>query len=100
MIYAQLKTVPQWQSALTPVVYLGFALGSGWLLASALGSYQSPEPWGILLVGLAGARSGCGGLGRPGRGSRMQDRPRKLPPGLVSSARCGFSKSHTAATIT
>ncbi|EDQ35373.1 DMSO reductase anchor subunit [Hoeflea phototrophica DFL-43] len=53
MIYAQLKTVPQWQSALTPLVYLAFALGSGWLLASAFGSFQSPEPWGILLVGLA-----------------------------------------------
>jgi len=55
MIYAQLKTVPQWESPLTPVVYLGFGLGSGWLLASAFGSHQSPELWGIVLVGLAWA---------------------------------------------
>ncbi|MEM5470969.1 DmsC/YnfH family molybdoenzyme membrane anchor subunit [Hoeflea sp. AS60] len=55
MIYAQLKTVPQWKSPLTPVVYLSFALGSGWLLASAFGDYQSPELWGILLVALAWA---------------------------------------------
>jgi sulfite dehydrogenase (quinone) subunit SoeC len=55
MIYAQLKTVPQWKSPLTPVVYLCFALGSGWLLASAFGDYQSPELWGILLVALAWA---------------------------------------------
>jgi len=55
MIYAQLKTVPQWQSPLTPVVYLGFGLGSGWLLASGFGNHQSPELWGIVLVGLAWA---------------------------------------------
>ena len=53
MIYAQLKTVPQWKSPLTPAVYLGFALGSGWLLASACGTHQAPELWGIVLVGLA-----------------------------------------------
>lgn len=53
MIYAQLKTVPQWKTLLTPLVYLSFALGSGWLLASAFGSFQSAEPWGIVLVVLA-----------------------------------------------
>jgi DMSO reductase anchor subunit len=53
MIYAQLKTVPQWQGPLTPLTYLGFALGSGWLLASAFGSHQSPELWGMLLIALA-----------------------------------------------
>ena len=37
MIYAQLKTVPQWNSVLTPAVYLGFALASGFLLAAAAG---------------------------------------------------------------
>lgn len=55
MIYAQLKTVPQWQSPLTPLVYLGFALASGWLLASAFGSHNSPEPLGVVLVALAWA---------------------------------------------
>lgn len=53
MIYAQLKTVPQWKTPLTPVVYLGFSLCSGWLLASALGNHASPELWGIALVGIA-----------------------------------------------
>ncbi|WP_340159393.1 DmsC/YnfH family molybdoenzyme membrane anchor subunit [uncultured Hoeflea sp.] len=53
MIYAQLKTVPQWNSRLTPLVYGAFALGSGWLLASALGTHEAPELWGIALVVLA-----------------------------------------------
>ncbi|SOE17065.1 DMSO reductase anchor subunit [Hoeflea halophila] len=53
MIYAQLKTVPQWHSRLTPLVYGGFALGSGWLLASALGTHQAPEFWGVALIALA-----------------------------------------------
>ena len=55
MIYAQLKTVPQWNSWLTPLVYGGFALGSGWLLASGLGTHQAPEIWGIVLIVLAWA---------------------------------------------
>ena len=55
MIYAQLKTVPQWHSRLTPLVYCGFALGSGWLLASALGTHEAPEYWGIGLIALAWA---------------------------------------------
>ncbi|WP_420407622.1 dimethyl sulfoxide reductase anchor subunit family protein [Hoeflea sp.] len=50
MIYAQLKTVPQWRSRLTPPVYLGFALSSGWLLAASFGSLGSAEIWGIALV--------------------------------------------------
>lgn len=53
MIYAQLKTVPQWNSLLTPLVYGAFALGSGWLLASALGTHRAPELWGALLIALA-----------------------------------------------
>ena len=55
MIYAQLKTVPQWKSPLTPVIYGGFALGSGWLLASALGTHEAPELWGIVMIVLAWA---------------------------------------------
>lgn len=38
MIYAQLKTVPNWNSALTPLCYLAFALAGGTILASAIGS--------------------------------------------------------------
>lgn len=52
MIYAQLKTVPQWNSRLTPLVYGAFALGSGWLLASALGTHPAPELWGVALIAL------------------------------------------------
>ncbi|MDP2119251.1 MAG: DmsC/YnfH family molybdoenzyme membrane anchor subunit [Hoeflea sp.] len=55
MIYAQLRTVPQWKTRLTPAVYLSFALASGWLLASALGNHAAPGPWGIALVILAWA---------------------------------------------
>ena len=38
MIYAQLKTVPHWHSALTPVVYLVFSATTGFLLISAAGT--------------------------------------------------------------
>ena len=51
MIYCQLKTVPQWHQQLTPVVYLGFALASGFLLA---GSFATTTMlWGVRL-GLVG----------------------------------------------
>ena len=33
MIYAQLKTVPRWHSNLTPVLFLGYAIAGGLLLA-------------------------------------------------------------------
>lgn len=55
MIYAQLRTVPQWQTRLTPLVYLGFALGSGWLLAASFGEHGISELWGIVLIALAWA---------------------------------------------
>lgn len=35
MIYAQLKTIPNWNTWLTPACYLGFGLASGLLLAAA-----------------------------------------------------------------
>lgn len=38
MIYAQLKSVPNWHSALTPLCYLAFSLASGVVLASAIGT--------------------------------------------------------------
>ncbi|MGB7336715.1 MAG: DmsC/YnfH family molybdoenzyme membrane anchor subunit [Salaquimonas sp.] len=41
MIYAQLKTVPNWYSALTPLCYLTFSLASGLILASAIGTSNS-----------------------------------------------------------
>jgi Fe-S-cluster-containing dehydrogenase component len=56
---------------LTPVVYCGFALGSGWLLASAFGTHRGTELWGICWSGLPGAQSGCGGLGPAG--TRLAD---------------------------
>lgn len=71
MIYAQLKTVPQWKSPLTPLVYGGFALASGWLLTSAFSNHQSPQLWGVVLVGLAWTAKGAW-WARAGR-SRLSD---------------------------
>lgn len=53
MIYAQLKTVPQWYSRWTPMVYLGFSLASGWLLASSFGNLSGAAGWGALMLALA-----------------------------------------------
>jgi len=44
MIYAQLKTVPQWNSRLTPVCYLAFSLASGFLPAAAIAAYAGLRP--------------------------------------------------------
>ena len=41
MIYAQLKTVPNWHTYLTPLCYLFFAIASGLLLAAAFTSGHS-----------------------------------------------------------
>ena len=41
MIYAQMKTVPHWNTRLTPLMYLGFALCTGFLLAAGLGVEQA-----------------------------------------------------------
>ena len=41
MIYAQLKTVPSWNSVLTPICYLAFSLASAAALASVIGSTQT-----------------------------------------------------------
>jgi len=41
MIYAQLKTVPNWHSALTPLCYLAFSLATGLLLASVVGRSET-----------------------------------------------------------
>ena len=44
MIYAQLKTVPSWNSGLTPVCYLLFALASGVLIAGSFGNWKFVGP--------------------------------------------------------
>jgi len=41
MIYAQLKTVPQWNSALTPAAYLAFGIASGMTLVAAIGAAET-----------------------------------------------------------
>ncbi len=41
MIYAQLKTVPNWHSYLTPVCYLAFSFASGLALAGAVGNAKT-----------------------------------------------------------
>ena len=47
MIYAQLKTVPRWHMALTPVLFLCLSVGGGALLAGQVG-------WAVWLLALAG----------------------------------------------
>jgi DMSO reductase anchor subunit len=48
MIYAQMRSVPRWRSALTPVLFLLFALTGGALLAGAAG----PTAWLLVALGL------------------------------------------------
>jgi len=48
MIYTQLKTIPRWNMALTPVMFLSFSLAGGSLLAGA----ETLAPW---LLAIAGA---------------------------------------------
>ena len=55
MIYAQLKTVPHWHTALTPLCYLGFSLACGLLLSVALGTFQSGWMAGIAILAIAAA---------------------------------------------
>jgi DMSO reductase anchor subunit len=52
MIYAQLKTIPHWHSALTPVVYLAFSLASGFLLVAAAGKASSLGEIPVALVAM------------------------------------------------
>lgn len=47
MIYTQLRTIPRWNMALTPVVFLTFSLTGGALLAGA----ESLAPWLLILAG-------------------------------------------------
>lgn len=50
MIYAQLKTVPRWNSPVTPVLFLGYALAGGALLAGQVSAALA------LLIVLAAAQ--------------------------------------------
>lgn len=51
MIYAQLKTVPNWHSSLTPLAYLGFSLASGFLAASSIGTAEDLGNFPVSLLG-------------------------------------------------
>ena len=53
MIYTQLKTVPAWNTVLTPVCYLLFALSSGVLLAASFGEWQAQGEMPIAAMALA-----------------------------------------------
>lgn len=47
MIYTQLKTIPRWNSPLTPIMFLSCALAGGALLAGQVS-------WAVILLGIAG----------------------------------------------
>jgi DMSO reductase anchor subunit len=55
MIYAQLKTVPHWNTALTPLCYLLFSLTCGYLLAAGLNGFVSASsgPAGLAALAVA-----------------------------------------------
>lgn len=53
MIYASLKTIPQWYGALTPLCYLAFSLASAALLAGAVGAGSDLRGIGVAWIGLA-----------------------------------------------
>ena len=53
MIYTQLRTVPLWHSALTPLCYLGFSLASGYLLATAFGAASGSQAVAATLLAIA-----------------------------------------------
>ena len=52
MIYAQLKTVPAWNTPLTPACYLSFALASGVLAGASFGSWTSSGGLSISLLAI------------------------------------------------
>ncbi len=60
MIYAQLKTVPAWNTWMTPACYLAFSLTSGILFAGAFGHWQSFVGLSVPLLGLVAL--GCAWL--------------------------------------
>ncbi len=50
MIYAQLRTVPLWNQWLTPAVYLGFSLSSGFLLVAAFSPPTTFLGWPLAIA--------------------------------------------------
>ena len=52
MIYAQMKTVPHWNTKMTPVVYLLFAGCTGFLLAAGLGIENAYGGNNVVIIGL------------------------------------------------
>lgn len=57
MIYAQLKTVPRWNTRLTPACYLSFSLASGFLLAAVLNGFSAggSDAAGVVFVAILAA---------------------------------------------
>ena len=57
MIYAQLKTVPRWNTRLTPACYLLFSLASGFLLAAVLNGFSAggSDAAGVAFVAILAA---------------------------------------------
>lgn len=52
MIYAQMKTVPHWNTALTPVVYLAFSLCTGFLLTAGMATPNAYGGNSVLLISI------------------------------------------------
>jgi DMSO reductase anchor subunit len=52
MIYAQLKTVPSWNNAMTPVCYLLFSLACGILIAASFGFWKTVGPISVSTAAL------------------------------------------------
>ncbi|MCF6320412.1 MAG: dimethyl sulfoxide reductase anchor subunit [Rhizobiaceae bacterium] len=53
MIYAQMKTVPHWNTKFTPVVYLAFSLCTGFLLAAGFGINNAYGGNSVVIVAIA-----------------------------------------------
>ena len=53
MIYTQMRTIPHWNTALTPLIYLLFSFCSGFLLAAGLGLRCADGDWVVLIAEIA-----------------------------------------------
>ena len=85
MIYTQLKTIPRWNSPLTPVMFMSFSLAGGALLAGQV-------TWAIGLLGVAAAVQ----IVR----WRVRARTWPQPPGWAPAAPCARSSRRIPAPIT
>lgn len=52
MIYAQLRTVPSWNTPLTPACYLAFALASGVMISGSFGHWEGAGGLSIDLIAI------------------------------------------------